>query len=56
MVIDKSKDIILVTGATGRQGSAVARHLLKSGYKMKAGGLNQQDCFNIQKGKRCILH
>jgi uncharacterized protein YbjT (DUF2867 family) len=36
MVMDKSKDIILVTGSTGKQGGAVARHLLKSGYKIKA--------------------
>src|SRR5512143_1952314 len=36
MVMDKSKDIIMVTGATGKQGGAVARHLLKSGYKIKA--------------------
>ncbi len=34
--MDKSKDIIVVTGTTGRQGGAVARHLLKSGYKVKA--------------------
>jgi uncharacterized protein YbjT (DUF2867 family) len=34
--MDKTKDIILVTGATGNQGGAVARHLLKSGYKVKA--------------------
>jgi uncharacterized protein YbjT (DUF2867 family) len=34
--MDKSKDIILVTGATGNQGGAVARHLLRSGYKVKA--------------------
>lgn len=34
--MDKSKDIILVTGATGKQGGAVARRLLKSGYKVKA--------------------
>jgi uncharacterized protein YbjT (DUF2867 family) len=32
--MDKSKDKILVTGATGRQGGAVARHLLKNGYKV----------------------
>ena len=25
--------VILVTGATGRQGGAVARHLLKDGWK-----------------------
>lgn len=34
--MDKSKDIILVTGATGNQGGAVARHLLIKGYKVKA--------------------
>ncbi len=34
--MNKSKDIIVVTGATGRQGGAVARHLLKSGYIVKA--------------------
>jgi len=34
--MNKNKDIILVTGATGNQGGAVARHLLKSGYKVKA--------------------
>ncbi len=33
--MDKSRDIILVTGATGKQGGAVARHLLRSGYKVK---------------------
>jgi uncharacterized protein YbjT (DUF2867 family) len=34
--MDKIKDIILVTGATGNQGGAVARHLLKSDYKVRA--------------------
>lgn len=34
--MDTMKDIILVTGATEKQGGAVARHLLKSGYKVKA--------------------
>jgi uncharacterized protein YbjT (DUF2867 family) len=34
--MDKSKNIILVTGATGNQGGAVARHLLKSGYIVRA--------------------
>jgi uncharacterized protein YbjT (DUF2867 family) len=32
--MDKSKDKILVTGATGRQGGAVARNLLKNGYRV----------------------
>jgi len=40
--MDKQKDIILVTGATGNQGGAVARHLLKSGYKVKAMTRNPQ--------------
>ncbi|MBI4848844.1 MAG: NmrA/HSCARG family protein [Nitrospirae bacterium] len=30
--MDKTKDIILVTGATGRQGGAAARQLLSKGY------------------------
>jgi uncharacterized protein YbjT (DUF2867 family) len=34
--MDKSKDIILVTGATGKQGGSVARHLLNNGYRVKA--------------------
>jgi uncharacterized protein YbjT (DUF2867 family) len=34
LIMDKSKDKILVTGATGRQGGAVARHLLKNGFKV----------------------
>ncbi|MGE5892955.1 MAG: NmrA/HSCARG family protein [bacterium] len=34
--MNKAKDIILVTGATGRQGGAVARHLLDRGYKVRA--------------------
>jgi uncharacterized protein YbjT (DUF2867 family) len=34
--MDKNKDIILVTGATGSQGGTVARYLLKTGYKVKA--------------------
>ena len=33
--MDKRKDIILVTGATGKQGGAVARHLLKNDYRVK---------------------
>jgi uncharacterized protein YbjT (DUF2867 family) len=31
-----SKEIILVTGATGQQGGAVTRHLLKGGWKVRA--------------------
>lgn len=34
--MDKNNDIILVTGATGNQGGAVALYLLKSGYKVRA--------------------
>ncbi len=34
--MEKGKSIILVTGATGNQGGAVARHLLSGGYKVKA--------------------
>lgn len=34
--MDKRKNVILVTGATGQQGGAVARHLLSRGYKVKA--------------------
>ncbi len=34
--MDKNRDIILVTGATGKQGGAVARHLLSKGYKVRA--------------------
>lgn len=31
-----SERIILVTGATGRQGSTVYRHLRKQGFKLRA--------------------
>lgn len=34
--MDKAEKIILVIGATGQQGGAVARHLLKGGWKIKA--------------------
>lgn len=34
--MNKQQQIILVTGATGRQGGATARHLLAHGYKVKA--------------------
>lgn len=34
--MDKQNDVVLVTGATGRQGGAVARQLLSRGYKVKA--------------------
>lgn len=34
--MDKKKDLILVTGATGKQGGAVARYLAKSGFNVKA--------------------
>jgi uncharacterized protein YbjT (DUF2867 family) len=32
----KSRSLILVTGATGRQGGAVARHLLRAGFPVRA--------------------
>ena len=34
--MEKSNKTILVTGATGKQGGAVANHLLKAGYKVRA--------------------
>jgi uncharacterized protein YbjT (DUF2867 family) len=34
--MDKRKDIILVTGATGRQGGAVTKHLLEGGFRVRA--------------------
>lgn len=34
--MDKSDKIILVAGATGRQGGAVARHLLEAGWAVRA--------------------
>jgi len=34
--MDKARDIILVTGATGNQGGAVARQLLADGYQVRA--------------------
>lgn len=34
--MDKSKDIVLVTGATGHQGGATARELLSLGYRVNA--------------------
>jgi len=40
--MDKSRDIILVTGATGNQGGAIARQLLSKGYKVRAMSRNPQ--------------
>jgi uncharacterized protein YbjT (DUF2867 family) len=34
--MDKTNKIILVTGATGRQGGATARHLLANGWRVRA--------------------
>lgn len=33
--MDKQNDVVLVTGATGTQGGAVARHLLSNDYKVR---------------------
>jgi uncharacterized protein YbjT (DUF2867 family) len=35
-VMDKSERIVVVTGATGRQGGAVATHLLSDGWRVRA--------------------
>src|SRR5262249_25781255 len=34
--MDKSEKVILVTGATGQQGGATARHLLANGWRVRA--------------------
>lgn len=34
--MDKARDIILITGATGNQGGAIARQLLADGYRVRA--------------------
>ena len=34
--MDKNRDIILITGATGNQGGAIARQLLADGYRVRA--------------------
>jgi uncharacterized protein YbjT (DUF2867 family) len=40
--MDKARDIILVTGATGNQGGAIARQLLADGYQVRALTRNLQ--------------
>jgi uncharacterized protein YbjT (DUF2867 family) len=40
--MNKDKDIILVTGATGNQGGAIARQLLADGYQVRALTRNLQ--------------
>lgn len=35
-VADKGKKVIMVTGATGNQGGAAARHLLSAGWRVRA--------------------
>lgn len=40
--MEKGEKIILVTGATGRQGGAVVRHLLDEGWKVRALTRNPQ--------------
>ena len=34
--MNKDRDVILVSGATGQQGGAIARHLLSRGYRVRA--------------------
>ena len=34
--MDKQKDLVLVTGATGKQGGAIARELLAKGVRVRA--------------------
>lgn len=34
--MQKGKDLIVVTGATGQQGGAVARELLDAGHRVRA--------------------
>jgi uncharacterized protein YbjT (DUF2867 family) len=40
--MNKARDIILVTGATGNQGGAIARQLLSKGYRVRAMTRNPQ--------------
>lgn len=40
--MDKSRDVILITGATGNQGGAIANQLLAKGYKVRAMTRNPQ--------------
>jgi NADP-dependent 3-hydroxy acid dehydrogenase YdfG len=45
--VTNSDNIVLITGATGRQGGAVIRHMLPKGWKLRAltrnagGGVGQ---------------
>ena len=41
-VVDKNRNIILVTGATGNQGGAIAHQLLSSGCRVRAMTRNPQ--------------
>ncbi len=34
--MNKARDMILITGATGNQGGAIARQLLSKGYRVRA--------------------
>lgn len=40
--MDKNRDIILITGATGNQGGAIARRLLSKGFRVRAMTRNPQ--------------
>jgi uncharacterized protein YbjT (DUF2867 family) len=42
VIMDKARDIILITGATGNQGGAIARQLLSDGYQVRAMTRNPQ--------------
>ena len=35
-MVSKYEKVILVTGATGKQGGAAARHLIKNGWQVRA--------------------
>jgi uncharacterized protein YbjT (DUF2867 family) len=46
--MNNNDKIILVTGATGKQGGAAARHLLEAGFKVRAFGRNENKPESIE--------